>query len=74
MGLFALSLVNPPLVYAVEVVSVFEQSYPLNLQFKNEEVGKIIEKISEQSGVKIVYSNAQIDTKSESLLPSKPLT
>ena len=63
MGLFALSLVNPPLVYAVEVVSVFEQSYPLNLQFKNEEVGKIIEKISEQSGVKIVYSNAQIDTK-----------
>lgn len=61
---FALPLFGSPALSAAEVTaSVFAQRYELNLQFKNESVGRILDRISQQSGIKIVYSNEQVDTR-----------
>lgn len=43
-------------------ISFFEQSYSLNLRFRNEPLGNAIEKISRQTGVRIIYSNDQVQT------------
>lgn len=62
IGLLALPLAQVPQVFATNHQSVFEQTYSLNLQFNNEEIGTIIDKISEQAGIRIIYSNDQIET------------
>lgn len=41
-------------------ISVFKQSYSLNLRLRNETLGNAIEKLSKQAGVQIIYSNDQI--------------
>lgn len=54
---------NTPLGYATNHLSVFQQTYVLNLKFNNEELGTAIDKISEQAGIRILYSNEQIQTR-----------
>lgn len=64
IGLLAFPVAyNVPLGYATNHLSVFQQTYVLNLKFNNEELGSAIDKISEQAGVRILYSNEQIQTK-----------
>lgn len=42
--------------------SVFEQNYTLKLSFKNARLEKVLDAISEQSGIKIAYSNEELQT------------
>ena len=42
--------------------SVFIQNYTLNLSFKNARMEQILDAISEQSGIKIAYSTAELAT------------
>ena len=42
--------------------SVFEQSYTLNLSFKNAKIEQILDAISKQSGIKIAYSTEELAT------------
>ena len=63
IGMLAFPLSNIPMGFATNQPSVFEQVYALNLTFKNEEIGAIIDKISEQAGIRIMYSNEQVQTK-----------
>ena len=42
--------------------SFFEQSYSLKLKLRNETLGSAIEKLSQQAGIRIIYSNDQIQT------------
>lgn len=42
--------------------SVFEQRYTLMLVFKNARVEKVLDAISQQSGIKIAYSNEELAT------------
>ena len=50
-------------------ISFFEQSYSLKLKFKNETLGDAIEKLSQQAGVRIIYSNDQVQTQKK-LMPT----
>lgn len=45
--------------------SVFEQNYTLQLSFKNARIEKVLDAISEQSGIKIAYSNEELQTARE---------
>lgn len=47
---------------ATSEISFFEQSYSLNLKFRNETLGNAIEKLSQKAGVRIIYSNDQVET------------
>ena len=47
---------------AIPEISFFEQSYSLNLKLRNETLGSAIEKLSQQAGIRIIYSNDQIQT------------
>lgn len=40
--------------------SIFKQSYTLNLSFNNTSIEKILDAISQQSGIKIAYSNDEV--------------
>lgn len=42
--------------------SVFEQNYTLKLAFKNARLENVLDEISEQSGIKIAYSNEELQT------------
>lgn len=42
--------------------SVFEQNYTLKLLFKNARLENVLDEISEQSGIKIAYSNEELQT------------
>lgn len=42
--------------------SIFEQSYTLDLSFKNERIDHVLDEIAKQSGIRIAYSNEQIVT------------
>lgn len=42
--------------------SVFEQNYTLKLSFKNARLENVLDEISEQSGIKIAYSNEELQT------------
>lgn len=42
------------------VGSVFEQNYTLNLSFKNARLEQVLDAIMEQSGIRIAYSNDEI--------------
>ena len=57
VGLLALPVGYPPLPLSAKELSIFEQSYSLNLKFRNESLGSAIEQISRQAHVRIIYSN-----------------
>lgn len=40
--------------------SIFEQNHPLNLSFKNTRIERILDAISQQSGIKIAYSTEEL--------------
>ena len=63
VGLLALPVGYPPLPLSAKELSIFEQSYSLNLKFRNESLGSAIEQISRQAHVRIIYSNDQVDTR-----------
>ena len=63
VGLLALPMGYPPLPLSAKELSIFEQSYSLNLKFRNESLGSAIEQISRQANVRIIYSNDQVDTR-----------
>ena len=63
VGLLALPMGYPPLPLSAKELSIFEQSYSLNLKFRNESLGNAIEQISRQANVRIIYSNDQVDTR-----------
>lgn len=62
VGLLAFPMGCPPLSLSAKELSIFEQSYSLNLKFRNESLGNAIEQISRQAHVRIIYSNDQVDT------------
>lgn len=62
IGLLAFPLSPIPAKMAATEISILEQSYSLNLKFRNETLGNAIEKLSKQAGVRIIYSNDQIQT------------
>lgn len=43
--------------------SIFEQNYTLNLSYKNAPIGKVLDEVSRQSGIRIAYSNEQVAVK-----------
>lgn len=49
-------------VYATSHPSLFEQQISINLSFKNERIGVILDEISKQSKIKLTYSNEQVPT------------
>lgn len=63
IGLLALPISHIPQAFSTNQISVFKQIYSLNLQFKNEEIGSAIDKISKQAGIRIIYSNDQVETR-----------
>lgn len=62
IGLLAFPLSPIPTELAATEISILEQSYSLNLKLRNETLGNAIEKLSKQAGVRIIYSNDQIQT------------
>lgn len=62
IGLLAFPLSPIPTELAATEISILEQSYSLNLKLRNETLGNAIEKLSKQAGVRIIYSNDQVQT------------
>lgn len=60
-GMLALPLSGSP-VFAANYLSLLEQQYVLDLSFKNEKVSTILDEISRRTGIKIAYSNEQVQT------------
>ena len=57
--LLACSLLISPQIKAAN--SIFEQDYQLQLSFENAPLERVLDAITEQSGVKIVYSSDVVD-------------